>query len=160
MRCSREEIDLAVHSAKDMAAVSPDGLDDRRRARRAKTHATPWYFRTLARPRVARALPAPASHLRRHRASAPAVRAGSRSCAGSIHSARFESIRGNVDTRLRKLDAGEVDALVLACAGLRRLGLVGSHLGPVAVDRLRAGAGPGDHRHRGARATTSAPSCW
>jgi hydroxymethylbilane synthase len=38
-------------------------------------------------------------------------------------SARFEPIRGNVDTRLRKVDAGEVDALVLACAGLRRLGL-------------------------------------
>jgi hydroxymethylbilane synthase len=32
-------------------------------------------------------------------------------------------IRGNVDTRLRKLDAGEVDAIVLAAAGLRRLGL-------------------------------------
>jgi hydroxymethylbilane synthase len=34
-------------------------------------------------------------------------------------------IRGNVDTRLRKLDAGEVDALVLACAGLDRLSLGG-----------------------------------
>ena len=32
-------------------------------------------------------------------------------------------IRGNVDTRLRKLDAGEVDALVLACAGIDRLDL-------------------------------------
>src|SRR5438128_7823529 len=32
-------------------------------------------------------------------------------------------MRGNVDTRLRKLDAGEVDALVLACAGLARLGV-------------------------------------
>lgn len=32
-------------------------------------------------------------------------------------------IRGNVDTRLKKLDAGEYDALVLAEAGLRRLGL-------------------------------------
>ena len=32
-------------------------------------------------------------------------------------------IRGNVDTRLRKLDTGEVDALVLACAGIDRLGL-------------------------------------
>jgi hydroxymethylbilane synthase len=31
--------------------------------------------------------------------------------------------RGNIDTRLRKLDAGEYDALVLAAAGLRRLGL-------------------------------------
>jgi len=32
-------------------------------------------------------------------------------------------LHGNVDTRLRRLDAGEVDALVLACAGLDRLGL-------------------------------------
>ncbi|HYO23950.1 MAG TPA: hydroxymethylbilane synthase [Lacipirellulaceae bacterium] len=34
-------------------------------------------------------------------------------------------IRGNVDTRLRKLDAGQYDAIVLAAAGLRRLGLDG-----------------------------------
>ena len=32
-------------------------------------------------------------------------------------------LRGNVDTRLRKLAAGEVDAIVLAAAGLERLGL-------------------------------------
>lgn len=36
---------------------------------------------------------------------------------------RVEEIRGNVETRLRKLDAGEYDALLLAEAGLRRLGL-------------------------------------
>jgi hydroxymethylbilane synthase len=36
---------------------------------------------------------------------------------------RIVDVRGNVDTRLRKLDAGEFDALVLAEAGLRRLGL-------------------------------------
>ncbi len=35
------------------------------------------------------------------------------------------SIRGNVDTRLRKVDAGEYDAVVLAAAGLERLGLAG-----------------------------------
>jgi hydroxymethylbilane synthase len=37
--------------------------------------------------------------------------------------ARFEPIRGNVDTRLRKLDRGEYDVIVLALAGLRRLNL-------------------------------------
>jgi hydroxymethylbilane synthase len=36
--------------------------------------------------------------------------------------ARFQPIRGNLDTRLRKLDEGQHDALVLAAAGLRRLG--------------------------------------
>ncbi|GAC1397337.1 MAG: hydroxymethylbilane synthase [Ktedonobacteraceae bacterium] len=37
--------------------------------------------------------------------------------------ADIRSIRGNVDTRLRKLDAGEYDAIVLAAAGLHRLAL-------------------------------------
>ena len=37
--------------------------------------------------------------------------------------ARFKDIRGNVPTRLEKLDKGEYDALILAAAGLRRLGL-------------------------------------
>jgi hydroxymethylbilane synthase len=36
---------------------------------------------------------------------------------------RIEVLRGNVDTRLKRLDAGELDAIVLACAGLLRLGL-------------------------------------
>ena len=36
-------------------------------------------------------------------------------------------LRGNVDTRLRKLDEGQYDAIVLAAAGLRRLGWAGSH---------------------------------
>jgi len=36
---------------------------------------------------------------------------------------KFLETRGNVDTRLRKLDSGEVDAIILAEAGLRRLGL-------------------------------------
>ncbi len=35
----------------------------------------------------------------------------------------IETLRGNVDTRLRKLDEGQHDAIVLAAAGLRRLGL-------------------------------------
>jgi hydroxymethylbilane synthase len=36
---------------------------------------------------------------------------------------QFKPVRGNLDTRLAKLDAGEFEALVLACAGLNRLGL-------------------------------------
>ncbi len=36
---------------------------------------------------------------------------------------RIEPLRGNVDTRLRKLDAGQYDAVILAAAGLKRLGL-------------------------------------
>ncbi|MEM9861075.1 MAG: hydroxymethylbilane synthase [Myxococcota bacterium] len=36
----------------------------------------------------------------------------------------FATLRGNVDTRLRKLDEGEYDAIVLAAAGLKRLGLL------------------------------------
>ena len=34
----------------------------------------------------------------------------------------IEPVRGNVDTRLRKLDEGNFDAIILAAAGLRRLG--------------------------------------
>ena len=36
---------------------------------------------------------------------------------------RIEPVRGNLDTRLRKLDEGQYDAIVLAAAGLKRLGL-------------------------------------
>ena len=42
---------------------------------------------------------------------------------------RIEPLRGNLDTRLRKLDEGQYDAIVLAAAGLKRLGL---------ADRIRA----------------------
>ena len=38
---------------------------------------------------------------------------------------QFRPLRGNVNTRLAKLDAGEYDAIILAVAGLRRLGLEG-----------------------------------
>lgn len=44
---------------------------------------------------------------------------------------RVESLRGNVQTRLRKLDEGQYDAVILAAAGLKRLGLgdrIGSYL--------------------------------
>ena len=101
----RGDIDLAVHSAKDMAATPPDGVVIAAVLRREdprdaiiKATEEPVVIGTGSPRRIAQ--------LRR-----------------LYPGARFEPIRGNVDSRLRKLDAGEVDALVLACAGLRRLGL-------------------------------------
>lgn len=47
-----------------------------------------------------------------------------------------EPLRGNVESRVRKLDAGELDAIVLACAGLERLGLAGRISETFAPDRL------------------------
>jgi hydroxymethylbilane synthase len=124
----RNEIDLAVHSSKDMPAVLPDGLD---------------IAGVLPREDPLDAVVLPASvRLKADTTSAgsvrlqpdlvellgevPSIGTGSvRRVAQLLHlfpRARFTNIRGNVDTRLRKLDAGEHDAIVLAAAGLRRLG--------------------------------------
>jgi len=46
----------------------------------------------------------------------------------------YAMLRGNVDTRLRKLEAGEYRAIVLAAAGLRRLGLFERPLWPIPLD--------------------------
>lgn len=46
----------------------------------------------------------------------------------------YDDVRGNVDTRLRKLRDGEYDAIVLACAGLDRLGLRAAHTVPFEVE--------------------------
>ena len=110
-------IDIAVHSAKDMPAVLPDGLT---------------IAATLPRedPRDAFVLP-PASHGDVASALAALGRPANIGTSSVrriaqllavFPGATFTPIRGNVDTRLRKLDAGEYDALVLAAAGLRRLG--------------------------------------
>jgi hydroxymethylbilane synthase len=114
------DIDLAVHSSKDMPAVLPDRLDvgavlEREDPRDA-----------LVMPKGDGDLFPPAS-----RGKVPfSARIGT----GSVRriaqlkslfpGASFENVRGNLDTRLRKLDSGDYDVLVLAAAGLRRLGLV------------------------------------
>jgi hydroxymethylbilane synthase len=54
-----------------------------------------------------------------------------------------ENVRGNVDTRLRKLDEGRYDALVLAAAGLRRLGLAGRIAELLPVDVMCPAIGQG-----------------
>jgi hydroxymethylbilane synthase len=114
----RDDIDVAVHSAKDMPAVLPDGLA---------------IAATLPRedPRDAVVLPDGAaggalSIIVAELGTAPRIGTSSvrRSAqlAAFIPGATFLPIRGNVDTRLRKLDAGEYDMLVLASAGMHRLG--------------------------------------
>ena len=56
---------------------------------------------------------------------------------------RIEPLRGNLDTRLRKLDEGGYDAIVLAAAGLKRLGLAARIRGCFAADRMIPAAGQG-----------------
>ena len=52
-------------------------------------------------------------------------------------------LRGNVETRLRKLEAGEVDATMLALAGLRRLGLTQHATAVMSVDEFLPAVGQG-----------------
>jgi hydroxymethylbilane synthase len=55
----------------------------------------------------------------------------------------YRTIRGNVDTRLRKLADGEFDAIVLAMAGLHRLGVSARHVVPFEVDAIVPAVGQG-----------------
>ena len=110
-------IDLAVHSSKDMPAGLPDGLE---------------VCAALPRedPRDALVLPAPAESLPfdeavRRLGASPRIGTSSvrrvAQLTPLLPRASFVAFRGNLDTRLRKLDQGDVEAIVLAAAGLRRL---------------------------------------
>jgi len=121
----RDEIDLAVHSSKDMPAILPDGLEIAAVLPREDPHdalvlpARAGDRATTVRVRdvdeaVAILGQTPSLGTSSVRRIAQLLRLFPRG--------RFQPIRGNLDTRLRKLDAGDYDALVLAAAGLRRLG--------------------------------------
>ncbi len=106
----RGEVDVAVHSLKDMPTEDPEDL-------------------------VVAAIPARADPrdvlITRDRAGLVSLRRGSVVGTGSIRRQAFlrvarpdlltRAIRGNVDTRLAKVERGEYDAIVLALAGLQRL---------------------------------------
>lgn len=116
-------IDLAVHSAKDVPAERLSGLSIRAVLPRADPHdciVAPWSSRRAAMDPTSLLSSAPG-------AAAPRVGTGSVRRAAQLRHAwpdvDIAPIRGNVGTRLRKLDAGEVDLLVLASAGLARLNL-------------------------------------
>jgi hydroxymethylbilane synthase len=55
----------------------------------------------------------------------------------------IKELRGNVDTRLRKLDAGEYEAIILASAGLRRLGLERRISAPIEIQEMLPAVGQG-----------------
>jgi len=56
---------------------------------------------------------------------------------------RYVDLRGNVDTRLRKLREGQYDGLVLAAAGLHRLGAAARYTVPFAIDEMVPATGQG-----------------
>ncbi|MBI5137622.1 MAG: hydroxymethylbilane synthase [Nitrospirae bacterium] len=103
--------DLAVHSMKDVPADLPDGLELSAITRREDVRD---------------------AFISNHHASLAALPHGARVGSSSLRrraqimAARpdldVRVLRGNVDTRLRKLDQGEFDAILLAAAGMRRLG--------------------------------------
>ena len=101
-------VDLAVHSLKDLPTELPEGL-------------------TLAAV-PERDLPYDALVGSRLDDLRPGAKVGTSSLrrAAQLRALRpdlvIENIRGNLDTRLRKLENGEYDAILLAAAGLRRLG--------------------------------------
>jgi hydroxymethylbilane synthase len=122
------EVDLAIHSAKDLPAEDEDDLVIGAVPKRAdpldvligrEEHLTPGMV-------------VGTSSLRR-RAQLLAGFPGM----------SVTEIRGNVDTRLRKLAAGEVDGLVLAAAGLGRLGLDPPHARRLRVDEMIPAPGQG-----------------
>jgi hydroxymethylbilane synthase len=116
------DIDLAVHSSKDMPVVLPDGLEiGAVLAREDARDAIVLPGAPSGDPSAAMSLEEIARVLGREpRIGTSSVRRIAQ-LARLFPGARFEPIRGNLDTRLRKLDEGRHDALVLAAAGLLRL---------------------------------------
>jgi len=104
-------VDLAVHSLKDLPSAQPQGLslacflprEDPRDALVGR--AAPRLEELPAGARIGTSSPRRAAFLRHLRPDCTVA-----------------DIRGNVETRLRKLDTGAYDAIVLAAAGLKRLG--------------------------------------
>jgi len=106
-------IDLAVHSMKDVPFQLPDGIDfgaipEREDARDACISQGAKLHELKAGATVGTSSLRRQVQLRHH-----------------FPSLNLVMLRGNVDTRLRKLDAGDFDAIILALAGLKRLGHAG-----------------------------------
>ncbi len=104
-------VDLAVHSLKDMPTVLPEGLCLTAITTRANVGDAFVSNKYASFSELPQGAVLGTSSLRR-KAQLLAVRPD----------LKIVDLRGNVDTRLRKLDEGQMDAIILAAAGLERLG--------------------------------------
>jgi hydroxymethylbilane synthase len=107
-----QRADMAVHSMKDLPGDVPLGLTIAAVLERADPRDALVTAKSVGLEDLPRGARVGTSSLRRQ-AQLLAARPD----------LKIETLRGNVDTRLRRHDAGEMDAIVLACAGLTRLGL-------------------------------------
>ena len=121
----KDEIDLAVHSSKDMPALLPDSLSIAGVLPREDPHDAIVLPETTEGPGISAAFSG-VDELVAIIGQNPSIGTSSvrriAQLSRLLPGARFAPIRGNLDTRLKKLDSGEHGAIVLAAAGLRRLG--------------------------------------
>jgi hydroxymethylbilane synthase len=120
-----DAIDLAVHSMKDMPTTLPDGLVMAAYLPREDVRDAFVSRRAAALDDLPKGAVVGSSSLRR--------RAQLLNRRPDLKVVEF---RGNVQTRLRKLDDGVAEATFLACAGLRRLGLVDLIRAPIEPDAM------------------------
>jgi hydroxymethylbilane synthase len=107
-----EKIDIAVHSMKDVPTQIPSGLKISAVPEREDTRDALIGNQAASLPKLPQSARIGTGSIRRQ-AQLLALRPD----------LRIMDIRGNLDTRLKKLHNGDYDAIILACAGLRRLGL-------------------------------------
>lgn len=136
------EIDLAVHSAKDVPGELPDGLEIVAVPARADARDALCVGSGDAADRDESGDGSPLDWL----ADGAVVGTASLRRQAQLRAARpdldVRDLRGNVDTRLRKLAGGDYDAIVLATAGLARLDRAGEGV-PLPADVLVPAAGQG-----------------
>jgi hydroxymethylbilane synthase len=126
-----EEAELGVHSAKDLPGEMPAGLEIVAVPAR-EDPADVWIGVGASLDDVPEEARVGTASLRR-RAQLLAARPD----------LRVEELHGNVDTRLRKLEQGHLDAIVLAAAGLRRLGRAGEIGFAIPAEQMVPAAGQG-----------------
>jgi hydroxymethylbilane synthase len=133
-------IDLAVHSLKDLPTVIPEGLTIAAICKREDPRDA------LVMPQVKSSAGKMATDIFSLANGAIVGTSSPRRLAQLKHLRSdliFKDLRGNVDTRLRKLDEGQYDAIVLACAGLRRLGLDDRITVSISTDQMLPAVGQG-----------------